>query len=164
MNVLLLTHERELGKKTNTGDLVLSCFSSPLNSDDKTPSRAQRILWQRTEPNGYLLDKIAQNEVALLYPASEGESVESVENFETFIVLDSTWQESRKIINKSPYLKTMPKVSLSSGRTSNFQRRKNQVPGGLCTAECVLELLKLKGRIELAEQLEKEYEHFNSSQ
>jgi len=164
MNVLLLTHERELGKKTNTGNLVLSCFSSSLNSDDNTPNCAQRILWQRTEPSAYLLEKIAQNEVALLYPAGEGESVDRVENFETFVVLDSTWQQSRKIINKSPYLKLMPKVSLNAGRASNFQRRRNQVPGGLCTAECVLELLKLKGRIELAEQLEKEYEHFNSSQ
>jgi len=164
MNVLLLTHERELGKKTNTGDLVLSCFSAAMNSNDNTPNCAQRILWRRTEPSGYLLDKIAQNEVALLYPAGEGESVESVEDFETFVVLDSTWQESRKIINKSPYLKTMPKVSLSTERASNYQRRKNQVAGGLCTAECVLELLKLKGRIELADRLEREYEHFNSSQ
>jgi len=164
MNVLLLTHERELGKKTNTGDLVLSCCSSSINDDNNTPTRAQRILWQRTEPSGYLLDKIAQNEVALLYPAGEGESMESVENFETFVVLDSTWQESRKIINKSPYLKNIPKVSLNTERESNFLRRKNQVPGGLCTAECVLELLKLKGRIELADQLEKEYERFNSSQ
>ncbi len=164
MNVLLLTHERELGKKTNTGDLVLSCFSSSISSESNAPTRAQRILWQRTEPSEYLLAKIAQNEVALLYPAGEGESVESVENFETFLVLDSTWQESRKIINKSPYLKAIPKVSLNTERASNFQRRKNQVLGGLCTAECVLELLKLKGRIELAERLEREYEHFNSSQ
>jgi len=164
MNVLLLTHERELGKKTNTGDLVLSCFSASIDDDNNTPTRAQRILWQRTEPSGYLLDKIAQNEVALLYPAGEGESMESIENFETFVVLDSTWQESRKIINKSPYLKNIPKVSLNTERESNFLRRKNQVPGGLCTAECVLELLKLKGRIELADQLEKEYERFNSSQ
>jgi len=79
-------------------------------------------------------------------------------------VLDSTWQESKKIINKSPYLKNIPKVSLNTGRASNFSRRKNQVPGGLCTAECVLELLKLKGRIELAAQLEKEYEQFNTCQ
>jgi len=164
MNVLLLTHERELGKKSNTGELVLSCFSSSVGSDNITPNRAQRILWKRTEPSAYLLKKIAQNEVALLYPANGGESVESVENFETFVVLDSTWQESKKIINKSPYLKTIPKVSINTARTSNFQRRKNQVPGGLCTAECVLELLKLKGRIELAEQLEKEYEQFNTCQ
>ena len=164
MNVLLLTHEREMGKKSNTGDLVLSCLSSSIGYDNNTPSSAQRILWKRTEPSAYLLDKIAQNEVALLYPAGSGESVESVENFETFLVLDSTWQESKKIINKSPYLKTIPKVCINTGRASSFLRRKNQVPGGLCTAECVLELLKLKGRIELAAQLEKEYEQFNTCQ
>lgn len=161
MNVLLLTHERELGKKTNTGELVLSCFFDYGEAGEGSTDSARRILWKRTEPNAYLLDKAKQNQVALLYPAAEGESVASIDDFETFVVLDSTWQESKKIINKSPYLKTLPKIALSTGRISSFQRRKNQVPGGLCTAECVLELLKLKGKVELAERLEKEYERFN---
>lgn len=162
MNILLLTHERELGKKTNTGELVLSCFSNSPDAGDGLFDSARRILWKRTEPSAYLLEKIEQDQVALLYPSSDGEAMASIDDYETFVVLDSTWQESKKIINKSPYLAILPKVALNTGRVSNFQRRKNQVAGGLCTAECVLELLKLKGRLELAVRLEKDYERFNT--
>lgn len=149
MNIILLTHERELAKRTNTGNIVL----------DSLGERATRITWQRTEPSATLLDLIERQSIALLYPSDETES--DISDFEHFVILDGTWQQSRKMINRSAYLQSMPKVSLRTARTSNFALRRNQVEGGLCTAECAIELLKAKREFVLGASLEERYTEFN---
>lgn len=151
INIFLLTHEREVEKKTNTGRLVLSCLGAA----------AKRILWRRTAPDDDLLAMIETDQIALLYPGEEGESPGRVEDYERFLVLDSTWQESKKIINKSPYLKNISTVHVAANQSSSFKRRRNQIAGGLCTAEVVIELLRLKGETVSAETLDSCFQHFN---
>ncbi len=148
----LLTHERELHKPNNTGQLVLS--------DPNIDSR--RIVWQRKQPDELLMNLIDSGKIALLYPAPSGEQGVSAASYEHFLLLDCTWQESRKIMNKSPYLSLLPRVSVGEGKTSAFTRRRNQVPGGLCTAECVIELLALVGKPQEAESLAQNFAIFNA--
>ncbi len=151
--IYLLTHEREVDKKTNTGRLVLACANI----------ESTRIVWRRTEPNETLLALIESDMIAMLYPSVDGDDSCKLEDFDHFLVLDSTWQESKKMINKSPYLKSIPTVAIASEVPSTFRRRRNQVDGGLCTAEVVIQLLKQKGDRAEAESLECQYQQFNQS-
>ena len=96
----------------------------------------------------------------LLYPG-ENEKSAKIEDYENIIIIDSTWQESRKILNKSSYLKNAPRANLKVSVDSAYQLRRNQVPGGLCTIECVIEVLKIKGDNRLALKLENKFVQFN---
>ncbi|MBM7074478.1 DTW domain-containing protein [Shewanella sp. 202IG2-18] len=69
-------------------------------------------------------------------------------------MLDGTWQEAQKIFNKSPYLKELPKVKIETSTESIYQLRRNQRGNGLCTAESVIELLRIKGNEMTANQLQ----------
>ena len=146
MNVLLLTHERELGRPTNTGAIALS----------HAPGIVKRLVWERTTPNQSLVKLIENGDAALLYPQDDAPTAH-IEAYESFIILDGTWQESRKIINKSVYLHKAPRVTLPVVGQSSFNLRRNQVHGGLCTAECIIELLKLKNQHKVAACIECEY-------
>jgi len=153
MKLILLTHSREIQKTTNTGHLV-----------QKVVANTQIIIWQRTQPDPLLLDLINSEKMALLYPevnelADERSAVDAAD-FENFILIDSTWQEARKIFNRSPYLQQLPRIQLSVDQSSSYNLRRNQVEGGMCTAECAIELLRVKGGNVLAEELEGEFLSF----
>ncbi|MBB5211271.1 DTW domain-containing protein [Microbulbifer hydrolyticus] len=156
MRIYLLTHERELDRNTNTGAIALSVASGP-------EGVVQRIVWSRTSPNQNLLQLLAQGAVGLLYPLSEADGTEiGVDECEHFILLDATWQEARKIYNRSPYLKTVPRVNLRPEQESRYRLRRNQKSDGLCTAECVIQILQAKGKAALAAEVETAFDGFNS--
>lgn len=142
MKLILLTHSREVSKKTNTGQLV-----------QKVLPDTQTIIWQRTEPNKNLLQLIAAGKTALVYPVQDSELSHEPADFENFILIDSTWQEARKIFNRSQYLQHMPRIQLSMGQNSKYHLRRNQIEGGLCTAECAIELLKISAKSKPADDL-----------
>jgi len=150
MKIYLLTHQREFDRKTNTGSLAVKCSNDIVDT----------ILWDRVSPNKELLDKIDNNEVLLLYPKGDTEQ-SSIDDFENIIVLDGTWQETQKMYNQSPYLKLAPKAMLDTEKKSEYKLRRNQPEGGLCTIECVIEILKIKGHNELASEMSAEFERFN---
>lgn len=152
LNIILLTHERELQRTTNTGAIALNIAGESV----------QRIMWERTKPNQHLLDLLANQKALLLYPTDESTNVELID-FGTIIIIDSTWQEAQKIFNKSPYLKSAPKAFLNTTTESSFTLRRNQIAGGLCTIECIIELYKIKGLTELAEKLTSAFEQFNKN-
>ena len=64
--------------------------------------------------------------------------------------------------NQSDYLKTIDKISLPHSQPSQYQLRKNQPQGGLCTAECVIELFKLNKSFQIAEKLQSKFMKFNN--
>jgi DTW domain-containing protein YfiP len=135
MQLFLLTHQRELAKATNTGSLV----------SDVLAEQVQVIVWQRKQPDNALIAEIEKGSTALLYPTEDSQAVTKDDGFDNYIVLDATWQEAQKMLNQSPYLKSLPKVQVTASAKSIYTLRRNQKPGGLCTAECVAELLKANG-------------------
>lgn len=134
MAFILLTHQRELGKASNSGQLIEQCFAD-----------TQRLVWQRTVPDQRLLQLIALHqaagEIALVYPADKNPPAAEQQTFKHYILIDSTWQEARKIYNRSPYLHSLPCVQLSVGQLSRYSLRRNQQANGLCTAETAMALL-----------------------
>ena len=144
LKITLLTHFKEIPKKSNTGRLVLETLGDA----------AEQIRWDRLNPPQTLLEEIATGDVALIYPGVADEEQVDLSGIRQFILIDSTWHEARKIHQRSPYLQQVRRVSLRPAGTSRYNLRKNQKASGLCTAECVIEILRATGHVEKADQLE----------
>ena len=154
MKIFLLTHAREINRKSNTGNIAIKSSKGLI----------ERIIWDRVNPNKRLLEVIESNTTALLYPSIDAKplTISSIPNFDKIIIIDATWQEARKIYNKSPYLKITNKTSLNVKNTSEFNLRRNQPQGGLCTIECIIEILKLKENNQLVNTFTTEFDSFNN--
>ena len=150
MKFYLLTHQRELDRKTNTGQLVLKTLGN----------MAERIVWDRVNPEIRIVKHINDHSVSLMYPKEEAENAAQA-NFENVLIIDSSWQEANKIYNKSAYLKSAHKIKLSDSKPSAYTLRRNQKQGGLCTAECVIALLKLRNETQKADALQEAFTLFN---
>ena len=110
--------------------------------------------WARKSPNAELLQRIQDDNIALLYPHESSQQLESLAHaFDAYILIDATWQEAQKMYNHSPYLHELPKVSLEPSTPSIYSLRRNQKETGLCTAECASVLLKHHQEVEKSEQL-----------
>jgi len=152
--IIALTHERELTKKTNTGQLLLQL---PVWV-------SRRVIWKRTLPDPWLLKLIENQRVAILYPdlpnvadqltSERVDNDQEIQSFDHFIVIDSTWQEARKIMNRSAYLQKLPRVALPESEPSKFHLRRNQVEGGLCTVEAAISLMRCAQCDQHADHLE----------
>ncbi|QQX78428.1 DTW domain-containing protein [Shewanella sp. KX20019] len=175
MQIILLTHEREVSRPTNTGQIALKCF----------PQYCQRIVWARTTPDAVLLEKLQQPDCALLFPEDmvaenknfaelhhtnndvskvgrlgEMDTSDAIKALpSTLVILDATWQEARKMLRRSAYLKEAKKYALTATHDSQFKLRRNQVEGGLCTIECIMELFKQAKMTSQAEALAAEFAH-----
>jgi DTW domain-containing protein YfiP len=143
MKFTLLTHSKEFDKRSNTGRLVLDILGSD----------AEQIRWDRMEPPAGLLEEIESGGVALVYPgASDGN--DDLTGITQFILIDGTWHEARKIHQRSPYLQKVRRVGLTPSGASRYTLRKNQKEACLCTAECVIEILRSIGDDAAANRLE----------
>jgi DTW domain-containing protein YfiP len=141
MKFTLLTHAREIGKRSNTGRVVL----------DVLGHAAEQVIWDRLHPPVRLVEEIEAGGVALIYPgAAEAEGCD-LSGIRQVVLIDATWQEARKIHQRSPYLHKLRRVGLKTAEKSVYNLRKNQKESGLCTAECVIEILRSTGNIRQAE-------------
>ena len=147
MKITLLTHFKEFPKKSNTGRLVLDVLGND----------AEQIRWDRTNPPDTLLKEIEAGGVALVYPGTPDEPESDLSGIRQFIIIDSTWHEARKIHQRSPYLQQVRRISLKTIHRSRYNLRKNQKKSGLCTAECVIEILRRTGNDTAADQLEEQF-------
>ncbi|MCG8611585.1 MAG: DTW domain-containing protein [Pseudomonadales bacterium] len=168
VKIYLLTHQNELRKTSNTGQLVLQALGAS----------AIRVIWQRAQPDPDFITAIQHGNTALLYPdprpvlnpdlhskpsgedSRHSESTSNTlvgtqifQNFDQFIILDGTWQEARKMFNRSPYLQSIPRVQLDAIAASNYYLRRNQRSNCCCTAEAVIQLLERKEDYESASRL-----------
>ncbi|MEI6207002.1 MAG: tRNA-uridine aminocarboxypropyltransferase [Desulfuromonadales bacterium] len=141
MKFTLLTHFKEIEKRSNTGRVVL----------DVLGSEAEQLRWDRMNPPAGLLEEIETGGVAVVYPgASDG----SLTGITRCILIDGTWHEARKIYQRSSYLMKVRRVGLTPARSSRYNLRKNQKEACLCTAECVIEILRGIGDDAVADRLE----------
>ncbi|WP_412496286.1 tRNA-uridine aminocarboxypropyltransferase [Shewanella chilikensis] len=160
MKIILLTHERELNRASNTATLALNAY----------PTLCKRVLWARKAPDAWLMEYLSLGRTALLYPQTE-ESIsraqaanespnlsqnqspssnpnqspvqgatwpqDVAQNLNSLVILDATWQEAGKMYRQSPYLQSLARVELQAEQGSAFRLRRNQRQGGLCTLECI---------------------------
>ncbi len=144
MKFTLLTHFKEFEKRSNTGRLVL----------DVLGSEAEQLRWDRMNPPTALLEEIEAGGVALVYPGVVDESDGDLGDITRFILIDGTWHEARKIHQRSPYLQKVRRIGITPTGKSRYTLRKNQKEDCLCTAECVIEILRSVGDDAAADRLE----------
>ena len=149
----MLTHNREFNKRSNTGQLVLQVLGD----------QAEQVRWDRLRPPTALMHQIAAGGVALVYPSATGDYSCDITDIQRFILIDGTWLAARKMYHRSPYLHNIPRVSLQPSGPSRYNLRPNQKVGGLCTAECVIEILLKMNRIVEAEALQHRFLGFIKS-
>ena len=138
-DLVLLTHENELSRDTNTGKLL-----------EQSIQQCQSFVWQRKTPPEELIALLEDKALQpfLLFPS--GNSIECQQAVSSvagnrkplFIILDGTWQEAKKMLNKSAWLNTIPQVHLDITTESSYTLRRNQDSGHLWTCEGGTELLK----------------------
>lgn len=145
-------------RKTNTGKLVLSSIP-----------QCQSFTWDRVSPPTELLELLANPvyQPYLLFPDADSHQLQpnlfsNSTKQPLFILLDSTWQEAKKMVRRSDWLKALPKIQLESTSQSSYSLRKNQSEGHLCTCETVAELLKQLGEEANAQELNQIYRHYLS--
>jgi DTW domain-containing protein YfiP len=147
MKFTLLTHSREFDKRSNTGRLVLEVLGAA----------AEQASWDRLNPPVRLVNEIEAGNVALIFPGTADEESCDLSVFSQFILIDATWHEARKIYQRSPYLRRARRISLKPNGSSLYNLRRNQKEDCLCTAECVVEILRRRGWNELAERLQERF-------
>jgi len=150
MKITLLIHEKENRRADNTGQLLSQIPALDTNT----------LLWQRTQPNTALVAALNSGQAVLLSQQGDGELVDDISDIEHLVILDGTWQEAKKIYNKSPYLKTAKWYKLTPQTPSKYNLRRNQVEDGLCTAECAIEVLKQTQQHQQAAQLDQALDEF----
>jgi len=143
MKFTLLTHFKEFEKRSNTGKLVLEVLGDS----------AEQVRWDRLNPHAGLLEEIETGGVALIYPGTTDEDDDDLTGINHFVIIDGTWHEARKIHQRSPYLLKLRRVCLKPVGKSLYNLRKNQKEACLCTAECVIEILRTTGKTGEAERL-----------
>jgi DTW domain-containing protein YfiP len=143
----LLTHSKEIAKRSNTGRVVL----------DVLGEAAEQLCWDRLNPPAGLLQEIEAGGVALVYPGASDENDCGLSDITRFILIDGTWHEARKIHQRSPYLQKVRRVALKPEGKSRYNLRKNQKEDCLCTAECVIQILRNTGREADADRLEERF-------
>lgn len=159
MKFTLLTHEKERNRKDNTGDLLCQLSGCAIDNTSEKVT-AQKILWQRKQPDAALVEQLMSGQAVLLTPDGGGEAVTDISAVEHLVILDGTWQEARKMFNKSEYLKQAKWLGLKNPPVSRYTLRRNQLEGGLCTIECAIEVLKLKGMTDSVTKLNDLYHAF----
>ena len=150
MKITLLTHFKEIDKPSNTGRLVLEVLGEA----------AEQVRWDRLNPPAGLVAEIEAGGVALVYPGTATDSDDDLADISRFILIDGTWHEARHIHQRSPYLQKARRVCLKPTGESRYNLRKNQKEACLCTAECVIDILRSKGEMEQAERLQERFLSF----
>lgn len=154
----LVMFDTEPLKPSNTGRLIADILPE-----------TQAFYWSRTEPSEDLLALVASEEYQpmVVFPASYADSSREVLTAPPtsgkpplFIMLDGTWTEARKMFRKSPYLDTLPVISVDLTITSTYRLRAAHGDGQYCTAEVAAALLELAGENQASESLQAHFIHF----
>jgi DTW domain-containing protein YfiP len=182
MKIFLLTHEREIRRGTNTGAIAIEDANNIVERILWERLNPNKDLVRLIENNQAVL-LYSKGKSSPAEPSAESQTAEPVgssnaskavskavstaiskvivEAYENIIIIDSTWQEANKIFNQSAYLKNAPQFTLKTTNNSLYKLRANQPKGGLCTIECIIEVLKLKGQDKRAAELSVKFEQFN---
>jgi DTW domain-containing protein YfiP len=128
--VVLVMHQLELNKPTNTGRLAVRCLP---NSE---------VLVRGREAD-HRVPAIFPGIPLLLFPHAGGEPLERWRDSEqpvTLIVPDGTWRQAARVRRRVPGLDAIPCVALPP-RASGYRLRQSARPGRLSTMEAIARAL-----------------------
>lgn len=77
-------------------------------------------------------------DAAVLFPSDDAVDVTRVDRPPgTLVVVDGTWSNARKVVNRSPTLRALPRIALNPERPGNYRIRKEPKAHCLSTIEAV---------------------------
>jgi DTW domain-containing protein YfiP len=83
-------------------------------------------------------DLALADDAAVLFPSDDAVDVAKLDKPpSTLVVVDGTWSNARKVVERSPRLRALPRISLNPDRPGNYRIRKEPKPNCLSTIEAV---------------------------
>ncbi|MBD1584195.1 DTW domain-containing protein [Pseudoalteromonas sp. S16_S37] len=159
--VCLLMYHNESFKPSNTGRLI---------ADIIPDNHAFR--WDRTEPDAALIE-LLNNPIyqpIVVFPADNVEpervitQVTRLSNkVPLYLFLDGTWREAKKMFRKSPYLDSLPVLSVSPESLSDYKLRVAPHAHQLGTAEVACVVLEQNGELQAAQRLTQHFIDFRDA-
>lgn len=97
----------------------------------------------KAEGNARLEQLVQEEGTAVLFPGPDAVPVEQLQvPLKTLVVVDGTWSNARKVVERSPLLKALPRVSLNPDRPGNYRIRREPAAHCLATIEAVAQVLE----------------------
>jgi len=118
--LLLLVHQDEAHKPTNTGLLAARCLKDAV-----------------VVVGGDAVLPVIEGRAALLFPAEGARELVAADGPLTLVVPDGTWRQARKLRTRTAGLEGLPCVTLPPGPATTYQLRAERREGGLSTLEAV---------------------------
>jgi len=148
---MLLMYDTEVLKPSNTGKLIADIIPETF-----------AFLWDRTVIEPEIIETITKPKYQpyVVFPAEYAQPGQKVfhqsiasnsDKTPLFILLDGSWREAKKMFRKSPYLNSLPVLSIDPQRLidknyqSKFQIRNSVKANQLATAEVAAQLLSIAG-------------------
>jgi DTW domain-containing protein len=157
--VCLLMGDIEALKPSNTGwlvaDLVQDTFAFEWTRTSADPALLALLLDPQWLPMVvYPGEFVESARVVREVPSAALASHEASAKRPLFILLDGTWAEAGKMFRKSPYLASLPVLSLQSNQLSRYRLRRSTRGDHFCTAEVAALCLALAGEAHAAQTLD----------
>lgn len=130
-NLLLLQHPHERRKYYSTAKMVALAIEN---------ARLMRGLYFEQKA---IEAAIAGKKPFLLFPGEEAQSCKEarLDDDSMVIVLDGTWSEAGKVLNRNPILQSLPRITFTTHLRSNYRIRKQPKDFYLSTLESIGHML-----------------------
>lgn len=90
-----------------------------------------------------LTEKLLKPGTALLFPADDATDVDALQTRpSTLVVVDGTWDNAKKLFQRSPLLKSLPRIGFVPPAPGNYRIRKEPADHCLSTIEAVAQVLE----------------------
>jgi DTW domain-containing protein YfiP len=143
--ILIVRHHAERSKPTNSGRLAALALPLVRIVDVGGP-----------EEQAGLLHAVLPG-AALLFP---GPNVGPAARPTQLVVVDGTWQQARRISQKRPELRVLPRMSLPAPDQTRSRLRLGHRPDAMATLEAIATALKLLEGEDIGAPLLRLYDHF----
>jgi len=136
--IAVVLHPKEAKRKLGTVPLLGLCLRN------FTVTEGARFPEPDEDPELHALLREDDRQCALVFPGPDAEVLVEPgagEPPRTLIFVDGTWVQAKAMVNKSPWLLSLPRVVIHSSENSGYVFRKQPVRGCLSTLEAVAEAL-----------------------
>lgn len=155
---VLLMHRNELFKPTNSGRLIA----------DILPDNTHAFCWSRTQPPAELVQLLRDphRRCMIVFPKDD-QSAPSTPlarvpgRVDTFILLDGTWKQARRMLQLSRWLQGVPTIAFPESLVRGYAVRKSEHLHQVSTAEAAGLCLQLVGEDLLADTVFDVFQLFN---
>ena len=146
----LFVHYKEYKRTSNTGILIKKLL----------PNSGVYISGYEEDKQSLVSDIENKPNVCVLYPGDKSINLEAwldscTESEKHFILLDSTWNQGRKLLNSLP--SNIPRVKIVSNSSSLIQCKKQTNKGYFSTLECAALILRQLGDSNAYEEVMKAF-------